>query len=807
MAKRKKREKKKNTRDGRNGDEKTEVKFDIRSDAKRSVAAVFLFAAAVLFVLGFFGCAGILGEWLNKTAGTVFGWGKWLLPFVLAYAGTVLLRRRKTVFYVAKLAGLTIVFLSLLGFFHIYFGEAELLNAAKAGSGGGYVGLGVSYLLIKLTGVMAGTIILSALLLAGVIVTFNFSIIDFVHKIANFDRDKNGEEAEKEKKGKEKEKLGAENREIKKEADKFALDEKKKAGTDEERIGDNIKKIEFVENPEKEGSKEKPVEIGSGELSERKKGGNEIFISSSEQDWKFPPLSILGKSGKVAKEENADDNVRIIQDTLKHFGIEVEPAEIKTGPTVTQYSFRPAVGVKLDRITSLSNNLALALAAPSIRIEAPIPGKALVGIEVPNKTPAVVRLGNILGSRQFKERQSRLTLALGKDVSGNYVLGDLEKMPHLMIAGATGAGKSVCINSIIISLLYQNSPKELKLLLIDPKRVELSLYNGIPHLASDNVVVENGQVINSLKWAIGRMEERYRLLQETGSRDLASYNRKVDNGKKRKYIDPETGKEMEEDLEKLPFIVIIIDELADLMVSHGKEVESAIIRLAQMARAVGIHLIVSTQRPSVEVLTGLIKANITTRIALQVATQIDSRTILDMAGAEKLLGNGDMLYLSPDSAKAKRLQGVYVSETEAKKVVEFIKRQGNKKKSAGGAENAPNENDSRVLNEDTGEFSQEKIDFGSIPADELEREDSLYEEAKSEVIRAGKASSSFLQRRFRIGYARAARIIDMLEENGVISAADGSKPRKILIEKTADGSEPNYEDPIKDQERRDKWQV
>jgi len=808
MARKRKYKKRKKDREDQEEDEKAEVKFDIRSDAKRSVAAIFLFAAAILFVLGFFEYAGILGQHMDKYSGIIFGWGKWLLPFVLAYAGAILLSRKKTVFYVAKLTGLVIVFLSALGFFHIYFGEAELLSAAKIGSGGGYIGLGISYPLIKLTGTAAGTIILAALLLAGVIVTFNFSIIDFVYKIINFNKknkEKNGEKEISDEEVREVEKEEDKKDFASDEPDKFALGKKEEENASEEKIGNNIKKIEFVENPKED--KKEPAENGGEKLSEQKKGESEILISSASRDWKFPPLNILGKSSRAAKELNAEDNAKIIQDTFKHFGIEVEPAETKTGPTVTQYSFRPAVGVKLDRITSLSNNLALALAAPSIRIEAPIPGKALIGIEVPNKSTATVRLGNILGSNLFKERKSKLTLALGKDVSGNYILGNLEKMPHLMIAGATGAGKSVCINSIIISLLYQNSPEDLRLLLIDPKRVELSLYNGISHLASDNVVVENGQVINSLKWAVGEMETRYRLFQETGSRDLASYNQKADNGKKRKYVDSKTGEEKEEDLKKLPFIVIIIDELADLMASHGKEVEGAIIRLAQMARAVGIHLIVSTQRPSVEVLTGLIKANITTRIAFQVATQIDSRTILGMAGAEKLLGNGDMLFLSADSAKAKRLQGVYVSEAEAKKVVKFIKKQGSKRESADNSFEAGLEKSEQGIEKSGDKSFQQKVDFADTSLEKFGQKDGLYEEAKKMIMETKKASVSYLQRRFQIGYVRAARIMDMLEDDGVVSPADGSKPRKVLAGKTADKSEPDYKDPIRDQEKRDKWQA
>ena len=372
-------------------------------------------------------------------------------------------------------------------------------------------------------------------------------------------------------------------------------------------------------------------------------------------------------------------------------------------------------------------------------------------------------------------------------MSGNFILGDLDKMPHLLIAGSTGTGKSVCINSILLSLLYQNSPSDLRLILVDPKRVELSLYNGIPHLLTD-VIVENGKVLAALKWAISEMEKRYQVLQETGSRDLISYNQKIQSGEMKKYLTKKPEKKKEEESQKLPYIIIVIDELADLMVSHGREVEGAIIRLAQMARAVGIHLIVSTQRPSVEVLTGLIKANITTRIAFKVATQIDSRTILDTGGSEKLLGNGDMLFLNPVSG-TRRLQGVFCTESEVKKVVKFIKKQKVEVEETNLSGNTSNT------------FSNGEINFDSIRSHE--NEDERYEEAKREVIRAGKASASLLQRRLGVGYARAARLLDMLEDNGVIGPSDGAKAREVFIS----DKEPSYENSMDDQMKRDKWQI
>ncbi|MDR3559408.1 MAG: DNA translocase FtsK, partial [Candidatus Pacebacteria bacterium] len=456
------------------------------------------------------------------------------------------------------------------------------------------------------------------------------------------------------------------------------------------------------------------------------------------------------------------------------------------------YSFRPAVGVKIAKILSLQNDLALALAAHPIRIEAPIPNQSLIGIEIPNTAKVTVRLRDMFDKADFRRRTSGLTLALGENVSGEGVTADLTKMPHLMIAGATGTGKSVAINSVIVALLYQNSPEDLKFIMVDPKRVELSLYNGIPHLLTD-VIVENGKVVNTLRWAVSEMERRYRLLQDSGSRDLESYREKRQRGEMIRRVDPETNETSEEELKDLPYIVIVIDELADLMGSHGKEVEGAIVRLAQMARAVGIHLIVSTQRPSVEVITGLIKANITTRIAFQVATQIDSRTILDMGGAEKLLGQGDMLYLSASSPKPQRIQGAFVSETEVKRVVEFIKAQKDKFEEK--VDETPD------ITQNAQRDILEYKDNGGAEA-----EDDLLSAAKDEIMRSKKASASFLQRRLRIGYARAARLLDILEEKGIVGPADGAKPREIYG-LTNDDSATNFEDTLEDQEKRDKWEI
>ena len=794
--------------------------FNIASEVKRSVAAVFLFALAFVIVLGFWDKAGMAGKNFDKVVSLLVGWAKWVFPLFLMIAGIILLLKEKYSFYISKLAGLFIALMGITGFFHWFFDAGEMLKTAKAGSGGGYLGYITTYLATKYLGRAGGLVTIIALFLCGTVVAFNVSITEFIEGIKKRREEKIAikEEAEKlasvEAIANEEEPKEAEKAEGKTEA---SVPVKTAEGEMVEGDG-NIRKIEFVEGRDQYVDN-KLLESAGGfnrkNFSVKKRIFDRAEKNKSEDNWIFPPMDLLEANSGAAKVGDTDKNAEIIESTLRNFGIEVKKGEIKVGPSVTQYSFSPAVGVKVAKILSLQNDLSLALAAHPIRIEAPIPGKSLVGVEVPNKTPAIVRMRNAIDSSDFKDRENNLTLALGEDVNGKYIVGNLDKMPHLLIAGATGTGKSVCINSIITALLYQNSPDDLKFLMVDPKRVELSLYSGIPHLAS-NVIVENGKVINALKWAVGEMERRYKLLQESASKDIGSYNEKKNKGDKIKYTNAETGEIEEREMEKLPYIVIVIDELADLMSSHGKEVEGAIVRLAQMARAVGIHLIVSTQRPSVEVITGLIKANITTRIAFQVATQIDSRTILDMAGAEKLLGNGDMLYLSAASPKPKRIQGIFVSESEVKRVVKFLQDQKErikKMKRAAGEESL--EDDENIIPEEAmsapapaaREVSKDNdglMEFDNAPQMD-DREDELYEAAKQEVIRAKKASASLLQRRLRVGYARAARMLDVLEERGVVGPADGAKPREVFV--TEENGEINYENSEAEQETREKWEM
>ncbi len=464
-----------------------------------------------------------------------------------------------------------------------------------------------------------------------------------------------------------------------------------------------------------------------------------VMRMGDSSGWQFPSIDLLDNSSSRPDAGNIQNNAGTIQKTLADFGINSTMGDVNVGPTVTQYTLKPEDGVKLNKITGLDRDLSLALAAHPIRIEAPIPGKSLVGVEIPNKSTAIVRLRSILETETWKNRRSNLSVVLGLDVAGHPQIADITKMPHLLIAGATGSGKSVAINTLLLSLLYQNTPNELKLILVDPKRVELSPYNDIPHLLTP-VIVEADKTVSALRWAIAEMEHRYRILQQAGKRNIEEYNNAKGN-------------------EGIPYIVIVVDELAQLMSVSANEVEGFIVQLAQLARAVGIHLVIATQRPSVDVITGLIKANITTRVAFSVASQVDSRTILDQAGAEKLLGMGDMLFISAETPKPKRIQGSLVSEKEVRTVTEFLKAQGQP------------------------EYNEEilKQPVKGLGGDLGAPDDEMFLDAADCVIRAGKASASLLQRRLRIGYARAARLLDLLEERDIIGPADGARPRDVLV--------------------------
>lgn len=500
-------------------------------------------------------------------------------------------------------------------------------------------------------------------------------------------------------------------------------------------------------------------------------------IPTIDSEYNAPPLSLLGDDTGKPETGDIKANANIIKRCLQNFGIPVEMDEVSVGPTVTRYAMKPAEGVRLSKILSLQNNLELALAAHPVRIEAPIPGKSLVGIEVPNSSKAMVGLKGTLTSNEWNESKKPLLAALGRDISGVARYLNIAKAPHALVAGATGSGKSVAIHAIITSLLYRNGPNQLRFIMVDPKRVELTMYNGIPHLLTP-VITDPKKTIMALKWATKEMERRYNILEAEQVRDIESYHTTI--------VGParERGTKNGEELpESMPYIVIVVDELADIMQSFPRELESSIVRLAQMSRAVGIHLVLSTQRPSVNVITGLIKANVPTRLALQVASQIDSRTILDGAGAETLLGAGDMLYLSADMQKPVRIQTAYISENEAKRIVKHIKDNNSGDGSqldlggAGGASANGTDPNVAIMLAD----GDDDVD------------DDMYQQAKAAVEEAGRGSTSYLQRKLRIGYSRAARLMDILEEKGVIGPADGSRPRDVLTGAKA-GSTPDTED-------------
>ena len=467
---------------------------------------------------------------------------------------------------------------------------------------------------------------------------------------------------------------------------------------------------------------------------------------ASDPDWQFPTLNLLSDKQDKADAGNVQGNAEIIKDTFSNFNIDVEVEGANVGPRVTQYTLKPPHGVKLARLTALENNLALDLAAHSIRMEAPIPGKRAVGVEVPNVKPASVTVHSLFTSREWNEAKSPLEFAIGKDIAGGPVVGDLERMPHLLIAGQTGSGKSVMINTLLTSLLYRNSPSDLKLILVDPKQVEMNLYKDIPHLLSP-VINEPEKCISALKWAVAEMERRLRTFSEVGKRNINEYN--------------DLKKE-----EGMPYIIVVIDELADLMMMAARDVEGLIVRLAQKARAAGIHLVIATQRPSVDVITGLIKANVPARIAFTVVSQVDSRTIIDQAGAEKLLGRGDLLFSIPEFTKPKRLQGALITDSETTKVCDFLRNQ------------RPPQFDDEVITQPVHLTSR----GGIIASGEGTVDDSAWRDAVEVVVNSRKASTSLLQRKLRIGYGRASRLMDMMEEQGIIGPADGSRPRAVLVD-------------------------
>lgn len=674
----------------------TPIYFEMNPETKRGVFIVLLFAVAVILFLSFFGMAGSFGDRIDRGLWTLFGWDRFLIPALLLLISGTSLFPDRTQFSWWNYLGMACFFVSFNGLLNLLVqqpGESDALI-------GGIVGQFFAGWLPTAIGFWGAFVISVATLLVSILLVFNTSLRSII---------------------------GLRGRLTNRLAE----------------VDDHLEALEEPFETEEEEDVDEDAEVPPDtkpfHISQTKEPAEQILTSKRFRKITIP-IDLLDKRTSKANSGDIERNLEVIERTFAQFGIPVELGETTVGPTVTQYTIRPSQGIKLSRIVALQNDLAYSLAAHPIRIEAPIPGKSLVGIEVPNQTVATVSLRELMESKSFENRRSPLSVPLGKDVMGSAWVIPLDKMPHMLVAGATGSGKSVCLNTMIVSLLYENGPDELRLILVDPKRVELNVYEGIPHLLVPPIMKVD-DTVNALKWTVREMERRLDVLSKFGARDIAAYNARAE--------------------EKMPRIVIVIDELADLMSASGRDVEGSIVRVAQMARATGIHLVIATQRPSVDVITGLIKANIPARVAFSVASQTDSRTILDCSGAEKLLGRGDMLFLSPELSKPKRLQGPFVSDGEIERIVEFLKKDGQ-------ADYNP-----AVIETQSG---------STVFSNSDNEEEPLFDEAVRVIMEARKASTSLLQRRLKIGYGRAARIIDLLEEKGIVGSGDGAKPREVLVD-------------------------
>ncbi len=701
------------------------VSNEVERDTLKGVLSILFFTFAVILFMAAFSMAGKFGDAFYSFAHSLFGFGYYLIPGSFLIMATAIYRAREKSVGLVRSVALFVFFVSSLA----------LLELGFSGAGGSLGSLVLSPVLYALDKV-AGAMLLLALAVASLFVVFDTHPV----KLLSVLRKDKYEEPEL---------LDELEEEIVERAVQKAKPQKQDEQSQEKDKKTAAKLSSAVENIKKAVSKSK----------------NALDIQSTDfhaGNYKLPPLKLLKTDKGRPSVGDVKANANRIKQTLENFNIPVEMDEITIGPTVTRYAMKPAEGVRLNKILGLQSNLELALAASPIRIEAPIPGKSLVGIEVPNTGKTTLGLASIIGSSEFYSDKYILPMALGKEITGKAVIADLAKAPHMIIAGATGAGKSVTIHDLIISFLYKYGPDKLRLIMVDPKMVELTLYNGIPHLLTP-VITDAKKTILTLKWLISEMERRYEILMAHKVQNLKSYHEQV----YQKALDK--GIDEDEMPEALPYIVTVLDELADIMQMYPKELESAIVRIAQKARAVGIHLILATQRPDVRTITGLIKANVPTRIALQVPSQIDSRTILDQAGAEKLLGAGDMLFLGANMSKPKRIQAPFVTTQEIKELVKFIS------KSYKGE--LQDEIDFESLGSDSVVFSS-----GSLLEEDDERNSEDYRAALEFVVSARKASTSLLQRKFRIGYNKAARFIDMMEEDGIIGPQNGSKPREVLIE-------------------------
>ncbi len=716
----------------------------LRTETKHGILAVVFFVLALFLVMSAFDKAGMAGEFTYEKLHYLLGMGYILLPALFLLLGSSFIKSVTPNIGLTRTISSVMFLLSGLGILDIISsassettveGVTEVVNTHA----GGILGYVTATPLVTLFDSSASIVFLIAVLVISILIMFDAKL-EWPQFLKNI---------------------------------WYSVFGGKDEDEDEEETNEDEEEEEVPEPTESTSSKIKNA-LGVGKKDDTPKMAEpepeeEMPIKKrrhTASTYVPPSLSLLEEDKGKPNTGDIKANSNIIKRTLANFGIEVEMDEVTVGPTITRYALKPAEGIKLSRILGLQNDLALALAAHPIRIEAPIPGKSLVGIEIPNKSKSIVGLATMLGDDKFQNSPKPLTIALGRAISGRAVFGNLAKMPHALVAGTTGSGKSVTIHSIVVSLFYRNGPDDLKFIMIDPKRVELTLYNKVPHLLTP-VITDAKKAILALKWAAKEMDRRYDILESESVRDIESYHNNILGKNEKRTKVNALGEEVEVEADRMPYIVIIIDELADIMTAYPRELESAIVRLAQMSRAVGIHLILSTQRPEVNVITGLIKANIPARVALKVSSQIDSRTILDAGGAEKLLGAGDMLYSSGE-AQPERLQSAFISENEVKKVVKYLS-------------DAYMDEITEEINLSQGSISHDKSIFEStLDEEDSEEDDEIYEEARQIVVETGKASTSYLQRKLKLGYARAARIIDKLEERGVIGPGEGAKPREVL---------------------------
>lgn len=693
---------------------KIEAEVKERSAFWPLAGAILMLVLALFILLGGFGGGGPLPKNLFHGTYVALGWAAYLAPVALVFFAVHKFRSEDYQIPLAKFVGMLALLVSAATWAHVAFvtkTASSVGGSQFTGGHGGAIGSGLGGLALGALDKIPAALLFFVFTVLLFLFSFGISPKVLLKIFAVFSRS---------------------------DRDDTDLAELKARAAD-----NGFKLNEGVPVEHHSGTRLSTFKNTAQKLSNE---NQQALTTTSDPEWKFPGIDLLNQKQDKADAGDVEGNAEVIKETFANFNIDVDMEGANIGPRVTQYTLKPPTGVKLTKITALENNLSLDLAAHSIRIEAPIPGKRAVGIEVPNIKPATVRISSLFQSPDWQRMNSPLGFVIGKDIAGAPVLGDLGKMPHLLIAGQTGSGKSIMINTVLTSLLYRNSPADLKLILVDPKRVELKPYDDIPHLLTP-VITEPEKCISALKWTVAEMERRYKALSEVHRRNIDEYNA----------LKKEEG---------MPYIVVVIDELADLMMMAARDVESLVVRIAQKARAVGIHLVVATQRPSVDVITGLIKANIPARIAFTTASQVDSRTIIDGIGAEKLLGQGDMLLTTADMPKPKRVQGAFIDDHETLKITDFIRMQ------------RPPEYDDEVVSQPVQLNGRGGVvtDFGGQDAD-----DDMWRDAVRVVIEGGKASTSLLQRRLRIGYGRAARLIETMEEQGIISSADGNRPREVLV--------------------------